>query len=115
MRSRDIESAYLVEAARRGGAPEGWMRTVRERLALGEGEYGDRSYGLHPSLILRELAEEIIDVPSWGSILAHSQTSLTSKHWRTVAEARELTLDIAAASCALYRQVDRLSDLLILP
>jgi len=115
VRSIELETRFLLEAARRGLAPAGWLRDVRHRLTVGEAEYGDRSYGYEPPALIMELSQEVLDIPAWASILAHSQQPLNRKHWRNPVEARDLTVDIAAATGGLYRQIDRLTDLLVLP
>lgn len=46
-----------------------FVAAVEARLERGRREYGDRSFGAPPDDLMREIAEECLDLACWGYVL----------------------------------------------
>lgn len=48
---------------------EAFISAARSRLERGHAEYGGRSFDAHPSELVREIQEELLDQAMWSFIL----------------------------------------------
>ena len=48
-----------------------FVQMLRDRLAQGSVDYGDRSLNLPPPALLDEIEEELVDVCGWSVVLLH--------------------------------------------
>ena len=48
-----------------------YLQAQKERFDIGAVEYGDRSYSLDTNQLIKEIEEEIFDIPVWLYFLKH--------------------------------------------
>lgn len=46
-----------------------FRKQLKQRMLIGEEEYGGTSFDRHPTEIIREIQEELLDVCNWSFIL----------------------------------------------
>ena len=50
---------------------EAYLQAQKKRFGIGAVEYGDRSYSLDTDQLIKEIEEEIFDIPVWLYFLKH--------------------------------------------
>ena len=48
-----------------------YLQAQKKRFGIGAVEYGDRSYSLDTDQLIKEIEEEIFDIPVWLYFLKH--------------------------------------------
>ena len=108
---------------------EEWMLAIIQRLKAGRDEYGDGSFTLPRSELVREVLEEAADLAGWGFILwsqvtdidfedtlRHAPKYLRASSFGTVwpppesRDPRVLAIWLGALSFAVMRHLDRMSE-----
>ena len=83
---------------------ESWSEAIEHRCHDGRRRYGDKSFTRSPLELVREVMEEIADIPGWSWILAQHQDLSAGQRRQVItalAKAYELQRDFEAIEADL--------------